>query len=92
MLAYLIKSYTADPVDTSTVAAATAYPSTSTRRYLLELCAMKLAERLPSGPGRADRWQLSHLAAELLDDADFHPLCTESPTGSTYLSSNVGGE
>jgi hypothetical protein len=54
---------------TPEIATATGYPTSTTRRYLLELHAMKLADREPGSPGLPDRWQLSAQAATLVADA-----------------------
>jgi hypothetical protein len=68
MLDQLVKVYGADePLPTPDVAASTGYPTSTARRHLLELAAMKLVDR---EPGHPDRWQLSLLAAELLAAAN----------------------
>jgi hypothetical protein len=43
-------------------------PTTSTRKYLEELAAVKLVIRLPEGQGKADRWTTSKALLALLDD------------------------
>jgi hypothetical protein len=44
---------------TTEVAEAVSYPTTTTRRALEDLAAHGILERLPQGPGLADRWQPS---------------------------------
>lgn len=61
--------HTDEELETSRVAELARYPTSTARRYLHELAAMGLVDRLPGGQGRADRWRLSNLAARLLDQA-----------------------
>jgi len=84
MLEVLLDPAHAQPPSTTMVAERTTYPTTTARRYLQELAALRLVDRLPAdGPGRADRWQPSSLLSELLRD-------TRAPmTTDDYLSSNV---
>jgi IclR helix-turn-helix domain len=83
MLEVLLDPAHAEPPSTTMVAERTAYPTTTARRYLQELAALRLVDRLTDGPGRPDRWQPSSLLSELLRD-------TRAPmTGAEYLSSNV---
>jgi len=56
------------PANTTAIATATDYPTTSTRKYLEELAAVKLVIRLPEGQGKADRWTTSEALLALLDD------------------------
>lgn len=56
-------------METSAIAEASRYPTATARRYLQELAAMRLVDRLSGGQGRADRWRLSELALTLLDKA-----------------------
>lgn len=58
-----------EELETSHVAELARYPTSTARRYLHELAAMGLVDRLPGGQGRADRWWLSDLAIRLLDQA-----------------------
>jgi hypothetical protein len=71
-----------EPPTTTAVAEATRYPTTTARRYLQELAAIRLVERLTEGQGRPDRWQASPLLAGLLD-------AMKAPLAETPLTSNV---
>jgi hypothetical protein len=44
---------------TTTIAEATKYPTSTCRRYLLELHAIGFVDRHPEGPGKPDTWSLS---------------------------------
>jgi hypothetical protein len=55
-----------EPRTTTEIAEATAYPTSTTRRYLQELAAHRLVDRLAAGPGRADKWKPSETLADLL--------------------------
>jgi FaeA-like protein len=64
---------------TTEIATATDYPTTSARRYLQELTAMKLVNRKPEGHGMPDKWDTSDLLQKLLREIrnpleDPHPL------------------
>jgi hypothetical protein len=56
------------PPTTTDVAEATAYPTETARRYLSELAAVRLVDRLPGGPGKADHWAVSERLRTLLAD------------------------
>jgi hypothetical protein len=66
MIEALIDPKCVDPRSTTEIAEATAYPTGTARRYLQELAAHRLVDRLPSGPGKADRWQRSATLTTLL--------------------------
>ena len=56
-----------EPATTSQVAAVTRYPTSTTRRYLQELAAVGLVDRLHNEtPGHSDRWQRSQALRDLL--------------------------
>jgi hypothetical protein len=76
-----------DPLETSKIAELTSYPTSTARRYLQELAAMRLVDRLPGGSGKPDRWRLSELAVRLLGQA----APPERETQSHHLISNVVG-
>ena len=67
MLEVLLDPDRTEPPTTTAVAAATRYPTATARRYLQELAAIRLVERLTDGPGHPDRWQPSPLLVGLLD-------------------------
>lgn len=90
IISHLVDTYASAPPETSAVGVATGYPTGSARRYLLELFGMKLVERLVEGPGRADRWCLSSLAAGLLDDASPQSLLLEETTTVSATSEERG--
>lgn len=75
------------PPTTTDVAKATRYPTTTARRYLQEIAALRLADRLTEGPGHPDRWQPSSLLLGLLD-AMKKPM-TETPLTSCVRESVV---
>ncbi len=52
---------------TTDVAETTGYPTATARRYLQELAALRLVERLPEGQGKPDRWRPSETLTTLLD-------------------------
>lgn len=70
------------PPTTTAVAEATRYPTSTARRYLQELAAICLMERLTEGQGHADRWQASSLLLGLLD-------AMKAPLAEPTLTSNV---
>lgn len=70
------------PATTTDVAEATRYPTTTARRYLQELAAIRLVERLTDGPGHPDRWHPSPLLLGLLD-------AMKVPMSGTPLTSRV---
>jgi hypothetical protein len=70
------------PPTTTDVAEATRYPTNTARRYLQELAAVGLVDRLPEGPGRADRWAGSERLQDLL-------AAMTAPAGDPNLSSCV---
>jgi hypothetical protein len=53
---------------TTNIATATDYPTSSARKYLEELAAVKLVARTSEGPGKADRWTSGSDLLALLDD------------------------
>jgi hypothetical protein len=63
------------------------YPTTTARRYLREIAALRLADRLTEGLGHPDRWQPSCLLLGLLD-AMKQPM-TETPLTSCVRESVV---
>jgi hypothetical protein len=67
MLEVLLAPECLEPPTTSAVAEATRYPTSTARRYLQELSAVRLVERLTEGQGHRDRWQASSLLVGLLD-------------------------
>jgi hypothetical protein len=73
------------PATTTAIAEATKYPTSSARRYLQELTALRLVDRQPAEQGRADRWSPSDRLRDLL-------CAMRAPLSPTALSSNVGGE
>jgi hypothetical protein len=70
------------PPTTTDIAEATRYPTPSARRYLQELNAVRLVERLPEGQGRPDRWTASDTLRELLK-AMRAPLMVPSTEGGS---------
>jgi hypothetical protein len=52
---------------TTEVATATRYPTNSARRYLQELAAIRLVDRLSEGTGHTDRWETSSRLRDLLE-------------------------
>jgi hypothetical protein len=71
------------PATTTDVAQATKYPTSSARRYLQELTALRLVDRQPAEQGRADRWSPSDHLRDLLS-------AMRAPLSPTPLSSSVG--
>ena len=67
---------------TTDVATATRYPTNSARRYLQELAAIRLVDRLSEGAGHADRWEISGRLAGLLEDM-------RAPLTDTEVTSSV---
>ena len=59
MLEAIVDPLRQGPPTTTDVAEATAYPTTTARRYLQELTAVGLVSRLPGGSGHPDRWEAS---------------------------------
>jgi hypothetical protein len=57
------------PIDTSAIAEALAYPTTTVRRALEELTGHELVKRFGKGSGTAHKWEISNLANGLLDRA-----------------------
>ncbi len=64
---------------TTEVAEATDYPTSTARRYLQELAAIRFVDRASDGPGRADRWTPSGVLTELLE-------AVQRPVADTHLS------
>jgi hypothetical protein len=56
------------PATTTAVGEATDYPTSSARRYLQELAAVKLVTKISEGQGKADRWSVGPDLQALLDD------------------------
>jgi hypothetical protein len=82
MLEVLLAPERAELPTTTIVAEATRYPTSTARRYLQELAAIRLVDRLTDGPGHSDRWQPSGLLLGLLD-------AMKAPMAQTYLPSQV---
>jgi hypothetical protein len=57
-----------EPASTTDIATATDYPTSTARRYLQELAAVKLITRTPEGHGKADQWAASDDLTTLLED------------------------
>jgi hypothetical protein len=57
-----------DGADTVEIASATAYPTSTARRYLQELAAVRLVTKQSGGQGKADRWNASDDLMTLLAD------------------------
>jgi hypothetical protein len=55
------------PATTTDIAEAVEHPVQTTRRALEDLAAHRVVTRLPSGPGKADRWELTKKTREWLD-------------------------
>jgi DNA-binding IclR family transcriptional regulator len=53
---------------TTDIATATDYPTSSARKYLEELAAVRLVTRISEGQGKADRWTAGSDLLTLLDD------------------------
>jgi len=66
-------------LETPKVASEIAYPTSTTRLSLEELHRMGLVAVVKEGHGKADRWSLSDLACQLLEDCA--PEVIESKTG-----------
>jgi hypothetical protein len=76
------------PETTTDVAEAVEHPAQTTRRALEDLTAHRVTLRLPGGPGKADRWDLSPLARQWLEHLTF-PVSSEwvqSPAEKTSTS------
>jgi DNA-binding IclR family transcriptional regulator len=67
MLEVILDNELAAAPTTTIVAETTRYPTTTARRYLQELAAIRLVARLSEGQGHPDRWQPSALLLDLLD-------------------------
>jgi hypothetical protein len=67
---------------TTDVATATRYPTNTARRYLQELAAIRLVDRLSEGAGLADRWEISSRLMGLLE-------AMRAPLAATAVTSNV---
>jgi hypothetical protein len=67
---------------TTDVATATRYPTNSARRYLQELAAIRLVDRLSEGAGHADRWEISSRLSGLLE-------AMRAPLADTEVTSSV---
>jgi len=78
----VVLSHQSEPLTTTDVATATDYPTSTARRYLQELAAIRFVDRLPEGQGRADRWVPSEMLLGLLD-------AVRRPTTHPDLSSCV---
>lgn len=71
------------PATTTAIATATDYPTSSARRYLQELAAVRLVTRTPGAQGKADEWTASEALTVLLEDI-------RKPHESGDLSTFVG--
>ena len=69
---------------------ATAYPTTTARRYLQELTAVGLVSRLPGGSGHPDRWEASDKLTGLRADTT-RPLDAEKQRIPQEVSPAEGG-
>jgi IclR helix-turn-helix domain len=74
-----------ESANTTEIAEMTGYPTNTARRYLQELTALGLVDRIPEGPGKADRWEPSKDLVDLLR------ACREPLIGAEDLTSNVRG-
>jgi hypothetical protein len=82
----ILQAVLASPgASTTDISTATDYPTSSARRYLQELAAVKLVTRTPSGQGKADQWTASSDLMAILDDI-------RVPVLETDLSTFVGEE
>jgi response regulator of citrate/malate metabolism len=69
MLEVLLEPHRLEPATTTEIAKATRYPTVTARRYLQELAALRLVDRLSAeGQGHPDRWSASSLLSGLLND------------------------
>jgi len=69
MLEVVLRRGAASPPTTTDVAEATDYPTTSARRYLQELAAVRLITRITAeSHGLADRWAPSEKLLGLVED------------------------
>ena len=89
MLEAILAPERIEPATTAAVAEATRYPTSTARRYLQELAAIRLVERLTEGQGHPDRWQPSPLLLGLLDA--MKPPISETPLPS-YVRESVVSE
>jgi hypothetical protein len=96
MIEALIDPLCPEPRTTTQIAEATGYPTSTARRYLQELAAHRLVDRLPDGPGHPDRWRASKVLEGLLQDVMDPTLPTgsvrEDDVDSTPLTGNVRRE
>jgi hypothetical protein len=76
---------------TTDIATATDYPTSSARRYLQELAAVKLVTRMPAGHGKADQWTASTDLLGMLHDIQV-PVITTVQAPNTGCSTFVGEE
>jgi uncharacterized membrane protein len=84
---------------TSQVGEKTRYPTDTVRRYLQDLSAMDLVERMPGGQGKADLWALSEYCVELLDrvappvetPTEYHPPDTSETVSMLSVSGTSDG-
>ncbi len=83
VLEALLDPEQSDGATTTAVAEATKYPTSTARRYLQELAALRLVDRQPAEQGRVDRWSPSDRLRDLLS-------AMNAPLSPMYLSSNVG--
>jgi FaeA-like protein len=84
---------------TSEVGCQTGYPTDTVRRYLQDLAAMKLVQRMPGGEGKADLWERSDYCVDLLEKAapnsevfaEYHPPDASETVGDMSVSETSGG-
>lgn len=84
---------------TSQVGEHTRFPTDTVRRYLQDLAAMGLVDRIAGGEGKADLWSLSPYCLELLERADptipsdlvYHPPDVTETVGVGSVSVTSGG-
>jgi FaeA-like protein len=84
---------------TSEVGSKTGYPTDTVRRYLQDLAAMKLVQRMPGGEGKADLWERSDYCVDLLEKAapnaevlgEYHPPDASETVGNLSVSETSGG-
>lgn len=66
-----------DALTTSDISTEINYPTNTARRYLEDLHALKLIDRLKGEKGKADKWKLSNYAIGLLDKIRPYPKCQQ---------------
>ena len=86
----ILLSHADEPLDTTQVALAAQYPTTTARRQLEELAAYGVVSRKSGGRGPADDWELSSWSRERLREVGTVPDIQEGE-GSLYTPSRIGG-